>query len=68
MAVDFGIEPRPVDGGMGEAFHRHLFHRERLAENVLGELFQFDFLVAGHEVAVMDVEPGASLDEMDAFG
>ena len=70
VAVDFGIELGAVDDGVGGGFQRHFCDGEGVAENVLGEFFEFGFVFGRDGFARVEVESGVFPGEqhLDAFG
>ena len=65
VAVDLGVEAGAVDDGVGGKLQCHFFHRERVAEDVLGELFEVRLVLGRDRVAVVDVEAGVFPGEQD---
>jgi len=57
VAVDFGVEARAVDDHVGGGFQDHLFHGERIAQDVLGEVLQVGLGLGRHLLTGMQVEP-----------
>ena len=56
VAVDFWIELRSIDDGIGGRFQGDLFHRKRVAQDVLTKLFTFRTVFGGGGAADVPVE------------
>ena len=57
VAVDLGIKPGAVDDEVAGRFQGHLFDRERVAQDVLGEVFEVGLGLGRHGVSGVEVEP-----------
>ena len=69
VAVDLGVEAGAVDDHVGGGFEGHLFHREGVAQDVLGEAFEVGFVFRGHRVGGVDVEAAVlpGVEDLDAL-
>ena len=57
VAVDLGIKPGAVDDEVAGRFQGHVFDRERVAQDVLGEVFEVGLGLGRHGVSGVEVEP-----------
>ncbi len=57
VSVDFGIETGAVDDQVAGRLQRHLFDRERVAEDVLGEVLEVGLVFRRDALAGVEVEP-----------
>ena len=70
VAMDFGVEARPVDDGVTRGFDRHFLDRKRIAQDVLGQVFQIALGLKFDPLAGMEVETGVlpGAEDLDAGG
>jgi hypothetical protein len=69
VTVNLGVETRAIDDHVGGRFKGHLFHREGIAENILGEVFKVGLGFRGDRFAGVDVEAAVfpGVEDLDPF-
>jgi hypothetical protein len=70
VAVDLGIEPGAVDDDVRGPFEGHLLNGERVAEDVLGQVFEVGLGLGRHLLAGVDVEAAVfpGVEDLHPFG
>gem|GEM_PF-2329491 len=70
IALDLRVHPRAVNDRVAGSVGLHFLHRERVADDVLGEPLHVLAVVGRHALAAVDVEPGVppTAQHPGAFG